>query len=139
MNITAGVVDNFPFICSFCVKSSLYFISNLNTEISQLKDHIVSLEKTCMCKSLSLASLSLTPSSTNSQISLPPNAPPFTGSSLFPASSFICSVVNVLLRSTLLFLLLQLLLSHLHSLPLSLTSSYCLLLHFHLFFNLILL
>ena len=36
VNISAGVVDNSPFICPFCVKSTVYCISNLKTEISSL-------------------------------------------------------------------------------------------------------
>ena len=60
------IVDNLSSICPLCIKSYLLLFSDVRSEISQLKAHILKLEKSCFCKSqpvVSCLSVFSTPSS----------------------------------------------------------------------------
>ena len=66
VKISPVIVDNLPSICPFCIKSYLLLFSDIRSEISQLKAHILKLEKSCFCKSwpiISSLSVFSTPSS----------------------------------------------------------------------------
>ena len=41
INISEGVVNNYPFVCPLCINSSISIISYFMSEISQLKAHMV--------------------------------------------------------------------------------------------------
>ena len=121
------IAYNLPYICPFCIKSYLL----LRSEISHLKARVISLEKSCSCKSQPLvSSLSVSSSyplpisSTNPttpSLSLP-NAsyfhPPSSAKSILLHYSFTSSSFYLqLLHPLYLFIPLLLLLLYPHPLP----------------------
>ena len=47
VKISHRLASSFPFVCPYCIKSTLALIPTLRSEVSQLKAHITKLEKSC--------------------------------------------------------------------------------------------